>query len=71
MAELEGNKEARERQESHIAELTEVVTSLLAQVKGKRSKATRSQVLEQEVEEEADDHPPQCTELHGALHIWG
>jgi len=37
MAELEGNKEARERQESHIAELTQAVTSLMGQVRGKRS----------------------------------
>jgi len=35
MAELEVNKEARERQESHIAESTEAVTSLMGQVKGK------------------------------------
>jgi len=34
MAELEANKEARERQESHIAELTQVVTSLMGQVQG-------------------------------------
>jgi len=37
MAELEANKEARERQESHLAELTTAVTSLMSQVKGKRS----------------------------------
>jgi len=36
MAELEANKEARERQESHIAELTAAVTLLMGQVKGKR-----------------------------------
>ena len=36
MAELEANKEARERQESHIAELPQAVTSLMGQVKGKR-----------------------------------
>jgi len=40
MAELEANKEARERQESHIAELTEAVTSLMGQVKGKGSNPT-------------------------------
>jgi len=40
MAELEANKEARERQESHIAELTAAVTSLMGQVKGKRSNPT-------------------------------
>jgi len=40
MAELEANKEARERQESHIAELTEAVTSLTGQVKGKQSNPT-------------------------------
>jgi len=40
MAELEANKEAREIQESHIAELTEVVTSLMGQVKGKHSNPT-------------------------------
>jgi len=34
MAELEANKEARGRQESHIAELTVVVISLMGQVKG-------------------------------------
>jgi len=43
MAELEANKEARERQESHIAELTTAVTSLMSQVKGKRSKPTPEQ----------------------------
>jgi len=32
MAEVEANKEARERQESHIAELTAAVTSLMGQV---------------------------------------
>jgi len=37
MAELEANKEARERQESQRAELTAAVTSLMGQVKGKRS----------------------------------
>jgi len=40
MAELEANKEARERQGSHIAELTAAVTSLMCQVKGKRSNQT-------------------------------
>jgi len=40
MAELEANKEARERQESHIAELTAAVTSLMGQVKGKDSNTT-------------------------------
>ena len=40
MAELEANKEARERQESHIAELTAAVTSLMGQVKGKGSNPT-------------------------------
>jgi len=34
-AKLEANKEARERQESHIPELTAAVTSLMGQVKGK------------------------------------
>jgi len=43
MAELEANKEARERQESHIAEVTVVVTSLMGQVKGKRSNPTPEQ----------------------------
>jgi len=43
MAELEANKEARERQESHIAELTAAVTSLMVQVKGKRSNPTPEQ----------------------------
>jgi len=43
MAELEANKEARERQESHIAELTAAVTSLMGQVKGKRSIPTPEQ----------------------------
>jgi len=41
MAELEANKEAKERQESHIAELTQGVTALMGQVKGKRSYPTR------------------------------
>jgi len=41
MAELEANKEARERQESHIAEVTVAVTSLMGQVKGKHSNPTR------------------------------
>jgi len=36
MAELEANKEARERQERHITELTAAVTSWMGQVKGKR-----------------------------------
>jgi len=40
MAELEANKEGRERNESQIAELTLVVTSLMGQVKGKRSDRT-------------------------------
>jgi len=40
MAELGANKEARERQESQIAELTAAVTSLMGQVKGKRSNPT-------------------------------
>jgi len=40
MAELEANKEARERQESYIAELTQAVTSLMGQVKGKHSNPT-------------------------------
>jgi len=40
MAKLEANKEARERQESQIAELTVGVTSLMGQVKGKRSNQT-------------------------------
>jgi len=43
MAELEANREARERQESHIAELTMAVTSLMSQVKGKRSNPTPEQ----------------------------
>jgi len=43
MAELEANKEARERQETHIAELTAAVTSLKSQVKGKRSNPTPEQ----------------------------
>jgi len=43
MAELEANREARERQESHIAELTTAVTYLMSQVKGKRSNPTREQ----------------------------
>jgi len=41
MAELEANKEARERQERHIAEVTAAVTSLIGQVKGKSSNPTR------------------------------
>jgi len=40
MAELEASKEARERQESHIAELTAAVTWLIGQVKGKGSNPT-------------------------------
>jgi len=40
MAELEANKEARERQETHIAKLTEAGTSLMGQVKGKPSNTT-------------------------------
>jgi len=43
MAELEENREARERQESHIAELTTAVISLISQVKGKRSNSTPGQ----------------------------
>ena len=43
MAELEANKEARERQESHIAEVTAAVTSLMGQVKGKLSNPTPEQ----------------------------
>jgi len=43
MAELEANKEARERQESHIPELTTAVTSLMSQVKGRRSNPTPAQ----------------------------
>jgi len=39
-AELESNKEARGRQESHIAELTGVVTCLMGQVKGKCANPT-------------------------------
>ena len=40
MAESEANKKARERQESHIAEVTEAVTSFMGQVKGKHSNPT-------------------------------
>jgi len=40
MAELEANREARERQESHIAEFPEAVTSVMGEVKGKRSNPT-------------------------------
>jgi len=40
MAELEANSEARERQESDIAELTEAVTSLVGQLKCKRLNLT-------------------------------
>jgi len=40
MAKLEANKEARERQESHIAELTAAVISLMSQVQAKRSNPT-------------------------------
>jgi len=40
MAELEANKEGRERQETHIAEFTEAVTSFLGQVEGKCSNLT-------------------------------
>ena len=43
MAELEANKEARERQESHIPELTTAVTSLMSQVKGERPNPTPEQ----------------------------
>jgi len=43
MAELGANKEARPRQESHIAELTSAVTSLMGQVKGQRSNPTPEQ----------------------------
>jgi len=43
IAELEANKEARERQESLIAELTTAVTSLMSQVKGKRANPTPEQ----------------------------
>jgi len=43
IAELEANKEARERQESHIAELTAAVTSLMDQVKGMWSNPTPEQ----------------------------
>jgi len=40
MAELVASREARERQESHIAELTAAVTSLMGQVKAKGSNPT-------------------------------
>jgi len=40
MAKSEANKEAREGQESHIAELTAAVTSFMGQVKGKGSNLT-------------------------------
>jgi len=40
MAELEANREARERPERHIGELAEAVTSLMGQVKGKLSNPT-------------------------------
>jgi len=40
MAELEASKEARERQESHLAQLTAAVTSLIGKVKGKCSNPT-------------------------------
>jgi len=43
MAELEANKEARQRQESHIAELTVAVASLMGQLKGRRSNPTPEQ----------------------------
>jgi len=37
---LEANREARERQKSQIAQLTEEVTSLMGQVKGNWSNPT-------------------------------
>jgi len=40
IAELEANREARESQESYIAKLTEGVTSLTGQLKGKQSNPT-------------------------------
>jgi len=43
MAELEASKEARERQENQIAELSVAVTSLMGQVKGKHSNPTPEQ----------------------------
>jgi len=43
MAELGAKKEARERQESHIAEVSAAGTSLMGQVKGKRSNRTPEQ----------------------------
>jgi len=43
MAELGANKEARERQGSHIAVLTTAVTSLMSQVKGKWANSTPEQ----------------------------
>jgi len=66
MAELEGNKEARERQESHIAELTQAVTSLMGQVNGKHSNSTPELVPERQEDEVQDDHPLQCLGLQVA-----
>jgi len=43
MPELEANKKAREGQESQLTELTTAVTSLMSQVKGKRSNPTPEQ----------------------------
>ena len=43
MAELMANRAARERQESHLAQLIKEVTSLIGKVKGKRSNPTPEQ----------------------------
>jgi len=40
MAELDANREARKRQESHTAELEEAVTCLVGQVRGQGSNPT-------------------------------
>jgi len=68
MAELEANKEARERQETQIAELTKAVTSLISQVKCKSSNPTRESSTG--AGGGAGGLPPlQCTGLWEALRI--
>jgi len=62
-AQLEANKEARQRQESHIAELTTAVTCLMSMVKGKRSNPTPEQSAGPTGEGGGGQPPPT---MHGA-----
>jgi len=69
MAELEANKDAREGQESHIAELTQALTSSISQVKASVQTHVQNLVPEQ-LEKVADHQPQQCIGPWGPSRCW-